>query len=442
MAKKRKICIVCSHVHPSTADVQDLVAAAAAKAAQAAQVAHADRSEDAALEKRQEQVALGHQAVNEVAQTSGAHTRHQDRVQVRALVAYDGRHFHGFQRTLFSGVWELRTVQGAIEEAFAQTLGLLDDNSTIVGSIFTHDRVADDSELLALGPRFGHALPQFSLSATSRTDAGVSAAQQIISLWLPRSEAQDLHGLRAAVQTRLGPQRIHLQSIEQIQYHDQWTVQGSVRGKRYKYTIYDGLAAPPETECAYFDMYNAGLRATRKDMIRSLDSCAMHTAAQCLAGGVYRNFRLFTRSANRTGRLTSHRVLHRIRVLRTARADSDVDFSTQNEPQGHFVHIVVEGEKFLYLMVRCIAQALIDIGRDRLTPLSLEKEGLHPPEDEDRIQREQLVFNAAPANGLTLVRVFYSSPLFDGAVAQWPHARVFRPAEAYVDGVIPAPKSG
>ena len=70
------------------------------------------------------------------------------------------------------------------------------------------------------------------------------------------------------------------------------------------------------------------------------------------------------------------------------------------------IAIVVQGDGFLYNMVRAIAGTLIDVGRGRLDPACIER-GLS---DGDRSE----LGPTAPAAGLYLLRVLYPMACFQG----------------------------
>ena len=69
---------------------------------------------------------------------------------------------------------------------------------------------------------------------------------------------------------------------------------------------------------------------------------------------------------------------------------------------GHDVRLIVEGNGFLYNMVRIIAGTLRDIGSGKLQPGALSK----AIETGDRLD----LGVTAPAHGLTLMEVFYTLP--------------------------------
>lgn len=418
--KKQGItCETCSFVHPTPAEVQAMLATARAG------------KEKLPSARRKTQNA---QAQNEdSAETQSPEVVVQaDRVRLRALVAYDGRKFHGMQRTLFSSVWQLKTVQGIIEEAIAHELGILPPDCTVVGSQFSNGVTVEDDKY-AIGPRYGHNLPQFSFSMTSRTDSGVSALQQVICFWLLPEHADRLQEQDEGLRQRLEPQGVILTNLEIVSEDEHWSAQKSCRGKLYRYSFYDGSDAPPELPVlhAFNDIFSPALRSRRKDLVYPLDVELMDKAAQAMAGGVYRNFRLFTRSSRRTGRLTTHRILHRIKVLRTKSMCLEIDFDTPSEPKGDFVHLLVEGERFLYLMVRCMAQGLMQVGLGKVSLEHLTIDMLNPPEDASETELGKIIMHAAPGEGLTLVRTYYLNSLFSNEVQAWTYKRVPRPANDY-----------
>ena len=117
-------------------------------------------------------------------------------------------------------------------------------------------------------------------------------------------------------------------------------------------------------------------------MARTLDVAAMRKAAKLLVGT--HDFRAFTAIPG-SG-------IEKEDTVRTVRR---IDITTR----GPRLRIDVEGNGFLYKMVRSLTGALVDVGVGRLTPDDI-------PVILASQVRTQRVFTAPP-QGLCLVKVFY-----------------------------------
>ena len=146
---------------------------------------------------------------------------------------------------------------------------------------------------------------------------------------------------------------------------------GDVKRKLYRYTIYTGAIRPvlDVRYCWHLSM--------------PLDVPAMNTAAQCLVGT--HDFRSFASAADR--RESTVRTIFRCDVTRGAGDRQD------------WVSVEVEGDGFLYNMVRNIVGTLVDIGHGRWEPAMI----VAILEAKDRTAAGQL----APPNGLCLVWIRY-----------------------------------
>lgn len=169
-------------------------------------------------------------------------------MRVRAVVAYDGTDYSGFQRQA-----NALTVQAALEAALA--------------------RVSQEA---------------ITVLAAGRTDAGVHAVGQVIAFdtaW--RHGLDDLHRALNAVL----PADVAVQEIEQAapDFHPRY----DAHSRRYRYTVYNAPVRCPLTR-----RYSLHVTA-------SLDVVAMQQAAQSLVGE--RDFATFGRPPQ--GEITVRRVL-------------------------------------------------------------------------------------------------------------------------------------
>ncbi len=199
----------------------------------------------------------------------------------------------------------------------------------------------------------------------SRTDAGVHATGQVAHFHtdLPVSPEKWPFVLNACLPSDIVAREATLASSD---FHARF----SAIGKRYRYTV---LAQPQPS---------ALWRERAFHVYRPLDVARMRQAAACLAGE--HDFAAF-RDAGCEAR-TTRRTLHRVAI-------------TEDPP---FLRLEVEGNAFLYHMVRILAGTLVDIGTGRLPADCL------PALLAGRDRR--LAGQTAPACGLCLEQVLYPEP--------------------------------
>jgi tRNA pseudouridine38-40 synthase len=142
------------------------------------------------------------------------------------------------------------------------------------------------------------------------------------------------------------------------------------RGKRYVYTFVRDRVRDPFWEG----------RAWRLEP--GLDVAAMRRAAALLCGE--HDFAAFRASLDARERTVC--ALGRVEIIEGAAGD------------GRLVRLVVEGDHFLYNMVRILAGTLADVGRGRLGPAAIERAFASGRRDE--------LGPTAPAHGLLLDEVF------------------------------------
>jgi tRNA pseudouridine38-40 synthase len=165
----------------------------------------------------------------------------------------------------------------------------------------------------------------------SRTDAGVSALGQVglfeIDSPIPTENFAD------AINDRLPPEIVVAAAEEAPRGFDLF---GGVKNKLYCYTIYTGHYRPVlrMNQCWHIP--------------RKLDAPAMNRAAQMLVGT--KDFKSFASSADR--RESSVRTIFRCDVI----------------AEDKWIYVNVEGDGFLYNMVRNIVGTLIEVGVGRWEP--------------------------------------------------------------------------
>jgi tRNA pseudouridine38-40 synthase len=206
---------------------------------------------------------------------------------------------------------------------------------------------------------------------SGRTDAGVHALGQVAHADVPGASQHSPARWVAALNAHLPPQiRVMAVRPAPSTFHARF----SARGKVYRYRIWNAPVLPPlETGRAWH-------------VPSKLDLGVMQTAAASFLGR--HDFARF--AANRgTAPEDTHRTIHRADIRRRA---------------GGLVTLEVQGDGFLYKMVRLMTGQLVRCGQGRAAPDSIAQLLAEP-------QLAPKVSFAAPAEGLCLVRVLYGSQL-------------------------------
>ncbi|MBN2161334.1 MAG: tRNA pseudouridine(38-40) synthase TruA [Pontiellaceae bacterium] len=201
------------------------------------------------------------------------------------------------------------------------------------------------------------------VESSGRTDAGVHARAQVahFDLKKPVDPKYFMRGLNAQLD-----RDIRVMSFEQVSpdFHARF----SAVGKEYRYFIYNGLLVPPEK------------RLYRLQEGRRLDVDRMRQAAALLTGE--HDFAPF--SANPKRELDGTvRTIHSFNIRR----------------HGADITLEVQGNGFLYKMVRSLAGFLIEVGMGRREPEFVHDIFAHG-------KRTAVVPTAQP-QGLFLWKVFY-----------------------------------
>lgn len=208
-----------------------------------------------------------------------------------------------------------------------------------------------------------------SVQGAGRTDTGVHALRQVAHVHVDTRLADDR--LRHAVNAHL-PEGVVVRRLETCR--DDFHSRFHAVGKRYLYLVATTRFRPP------FGRAHAAWVPWR------LDRAAMTRAAAALVGR--HDFAAFGNTGS--ARRTTVRTVWRIRLV--ARRERFA--------------LVVEGDGFLYNMVRTIAGTLIDVGKGRLSEADVA--AALASRDRERAGP------TAPAEGLYLARVFYGEPVFTG----------------------------
>ncbi len=196
----------------------------------------------------------------------------------------------------------------------------------------------------------------------SRTDAGVSALGQVALVQIDSSIP--VENLARVITHRLPPEIAVAEAVEVPQGFD---LMGEVKSKLYRYTIFTGQLRPvlQIKHCWHLPA--------------KLDIDAMAQAAAMLVGK--KDFKSFAAAADR--RQTSVRTIFRCDVNRN----------------DDWVYIDVEGDSFLYNMVRNIVGTLVEVGSGRRKPEKINE----ILEAKDRTAAGPI----APAAGLCLTWIKY-----------------------------------
>jgi tRNA pseudouridine38-40 synthase len=173
------------------------------------------------------------------------------------------------------------------------------------------------------------------LFGASRTDAGVSALGQVGLIQI--DSPIPTKNLARAITGRL-PADIAV--TEAVEVPQGFNLMGAVTNKLYRYTIFTGPVRP------VLKIRHCWHLPTK------LDITAMSEAAKLLVGK--KDFKSFASAADK--RESSVRTIFRC----------DVGNSTEEEKD--WIYVVVEGDGFLYNMVRNIVGTLVDVGTGRWRP--------------------------------------------------------------------------
>ena len=218
--------------------------------------------------------------------------------RIKLTVAYDGTHFHGWQKQHPPDEPPLRTAQEVLEKAVREVVR-----------------------------------EPVSVHGASRTDSGVHARGQVAAF--ESGTAIEVERLPAAISSRL-PDDIRVMSAEEVS--PEFNVIGDVEAKGYRYQVAWGRREAQDRPL--FDRHWVTW------VPYNLNLADMQQAADDLTGS--HDFASFTR--------LNHGRESTVRCVQACQVVPDAD---------RVLHIDVEGEGFLWNMVRIIAGTLVDIGAGR-----------------------------------------------------------------------------
>jgi len=208
--------------------------------------------------------------------------------------------------------------------------------------------------------------PRARICGASRTDAGVSALGQVGLIQIDSPIPTE--NLAKAITDRL-PENMAIVRAEEVPLG--FDVIGDVQSKLYRYTIFSGPIRPVlhVRHCWH--------------VAANLDVPAMAEAARLLVGK--KDFKSFAAAAD-------HREDSVRTVFRCDVTDAPAD-------DGRWVHVNIEGDGFLYNMVRNIVGTLVEVGVGRWKPEKI-------PEILEARDRKA-AGPIAPPNGLCLMWIKY-----------------------------------
>ena len=210
--------------------------------------------------------------------------------------------------------------------------------------------------------------------SSSRTDTGVHALGMVAEVDIPKAEFKmTLHKFPLAVNAHL-PEDIRIVSAQRVpaDFHARF----QATSKRYRYSVWNHTAMNPL------------LRAQVWHVPVKLDLAAMRSAARHILGK--HDFRSF--AAN-----------HSYEIEDTVRTLTRCDIKRS----GPLLTFIIEGDGFLYKMCRGIVGTLVQLGHGKFGEVELKR--MLAAKD------RRVAGMSAPAHGLVLWKVFYSTQRRKGA---------------------------
>jgi len=204
--------------------------------------------------------------------------------------------------------------------------------------------------------------------AAGRTDTGVHAAAQVAHF--DAAGPIPAHRWPKALNGRLPP-TIRVRAAAEVP--ERWHACFSATYRRYRYTIFNGRT--PNLFLAPWCWHRYQLR---------LDEQHMRTALEGMLGE--HDFSAFQRAGSK--RPHARTTLQEVSV----------------ERDGDLIQVELQASGFLYGMVRLVMGQLVAVGEGRLTPADFEQRW--------RERQRAAVKEAAPPQGLCLLRVGYPEPVF------------------------------
>lgn len=209
---------------------------------------------------------------------------------------------------------------------------------------------------------------EIALTAASRTDAGVHARGQRVNFTLPR-ETIDKGKLLVSLNSLLPPD-IAVVAVDEMAPSFHATLDSA--GKEYRYYLCNSCWQYPE------------YRATSWHVPKPLNLSEMERAIPYFLEEA--DFSAFTNTKKNEKYESYLRKIDNLSIVQL---------------QNHRLSIHIEGEKFLYKMVRNIVGALVYVGCGKIAPEDIEKILSSKRREKGAV--------TAPAHGLFLQRVIYRS---------------------------------
>ena len=231
---------------------------------------------------------------------------------IKLTISYDGTNYHGWQ--LQPGK---RTIQGELVNAISNLLGW-----------------------------------RTRVTAASRTDAGVSAVGQVALIQI--DSPIPTKNFVKAITDRL-PADIAI--TEAVEVPMGFNVIGDAKCKLYRYSIFTGRARPVFVHQCWH-------------LPEKLDIPLMNEAAKLLIG--QKDFKSFAAADDK--RSDSVRTILRCEVYsscveRDASREENTQYARRDtHDEKDWIYVDVEGDRFLYNMVRNIVGTLVEVGVGRMKP--------------------------------------------------------------------------
>lgn len=232
-----------------------------------------------------------------------------------------------------------------------------------------------------------HSGLEIDLQGASRTDRGVHALGQVVNYRATAAPFRGDYDRMLFALNRMLPEDLRVWSVREAELSFHASV--SATGKRYRYTVDTRALRDPLLR--HYAWHVPPPAAKRSTDAQWLDLCAMRRAAAAFAGE--HDFRAFGNAPRGSAR----------KAARESPAASVCTLwsVTFDEVCPGVVQIIIEGDRFLYKMVRRIVGALVRVGQGRGTVDDV----LHALES-GSLATEAMTF-CAPAEGLVLEEVFY-----------------------------------
>ena len=302
----------------------------------------------------------------------------------RMTIAYDGTRYLGFQRLGPSDPGNERTIQYKLETVLSRLLDSSADKPGVPAVQAPGQPTAQGQPTAAAA-----GWPAVQVTGSGRTDAGVHALGQVISVHLPEEKlrkameqaAYDDYGtFLMDYMNRYLPEDIAVLSCEPVP--DRFHARYNAISKTYRYTILEGTV--PDVFRQKYEY-----RVEEK-----LDLSAMKQAAGLLLGE--HDFRSFC--ANKHMKKSTVRHLQAIEIRKVP---GNAACGTASGRGSRRIEIDFTGDGFLQQMVRILTGTLIEVGKGVRPAESM-------PELLAALNREKAGYTA-PAKGLCLVRVEYEN---------------------------------